>query len=387
MAMLGGECSSCCDCSADERYAIWQRLVASSCSVSVQSDNKPQHAATCVVPGFANGGTVILNKYFPQQEDAYSALRFFYRPTPDFNGTRQLSVDLSQGTFWVEGIGSGSVRWRYSTVDMSITVRAYVGVVPSQAYVADLSPGGTSDTALIPFVLNPVFLTGRCPVYYTIQVAFLRYNFYSRVSKYDPSPFALTQYTGNIPAESGGGSFTTNLASAGAPIAYASAAAPDYETTFFLGASPSASTNISGNTSVMQAWWQQYLLTLTDQQMRDTLTLNPSALDLRFGSLSSDSNEVTLASMGETICLPSDGTLNSSDAVGVGTIRLPYQNPPWQWVNNSDPKWISQPSFAAFWNISTGARMSVQGSLFPYRYAVITDSNFSTSFSITVTDE
>jgi len=96
--MLGAPCSPCCGCSADERYEIWQRLIASSCSVSVQSDNKPQHAATCIQPGFANGNAGIISKFFPQQEDAYSALRFFYRPTPDFNGTRQLSVDLSQGT-------------------------------------------------------------------------------------------------------------------------------------------------------------------------------------------------------------------------------------------------------------------------------------------------
>jgi len=269
---------------------------------------------------------------------------------------------------------------------MGLTVRAYIGTIPNQAYVAEQSSGGTANTSLLPWDLRPVMLTARCPVYYTISTEFKRYNFYSRVAQYDPSPFALTQYTGSIPLDAGGGSFTTNLASAGAPVAHAHALGSAYETAFYLGASPGASANISGNTWELRAWWQQYLLTLTDQQMRDALTPTSASI-IRFGGISTESNELTLASLGETLCLPLDGTLNSSNTVGTGTIRIPYQNQPWQWVSSSDPKWMSQPSFAAFWSYFSGARMSVQGSQSPYRYAVISDSNFATSFSITVTNE
>jgi hypothetical protein len=376
--MLGGQCSPCCPCSTDELYALWQRLQSASCTVSLQADCKRQHGATCVNYGFAHGDQGLVQKYFADEEVAYSAQRFFFRPTPDYSGSHELSLDLSsgfRGTVW-DSNGAGTVRWKLDTIEMSLTVVAYLGTFPSYA-------NGYNGFANV----TP---TARCPVYYTVSAEFYVYNFYTRRGIYDPSPYAETQYTGTYPQELGpplaGTSYTTNLASAGAPIAVAYGGTSLFELGFYFGADPNPpySSYVNHNVNQLGAWWPQYFLALTDQQIRDagTPSLPSLAKSSPLGNYSG-----RLAEIRETLCRPTDNAFNPTGEAVVDSFRLQYSTQPWQWIDNDLPAWMENPTFSTFYNYVRGKMMSVRGGTSPKRYAQVSDVDFNSSLSVSISDD
>jgi hypothetical protein len=346
--------------------------------VSLQADCKRQHGATCVNYGFAHGDQGLVQKYFAAEEVPFSAQRFFFRPTPDYSGIHELSVDLSsgfRGTVW-DSNGAGTVRWKFDTIDMSLSVVAYVGVVP---FYANGYAGFANVTP-----------TARCPVYYTVSAEFYVYNFYTRLGIYDPSPYAETQYTGTYPQELGppfsGTSYTTNLASAGAPIAVAYGSTTSFELGFYFGgdSAPPPFSNVNDNVRQLSAWWPQYFLTLTDQQIRDAGTASLPSLTK---ASPAGGYSGRLAAIGETLCRPTDNAFNPTGEAVVDPFRLQYSTQPWQWVDNDIPGWMADPTFSTFYNYFRGKMMSVRGSTSPKRYTQASDVDFNSSLSVAISND
>lgn len=353
--MLGSPCSPCCGgCTAERAYPIWQQLLASQCSVSVVTDCKRQQAATWITPGFAFGEPSVIGKYFSDTQSAYMAQRFFHRPSPEWNTSYELSVDLQSSaalSSFPDG-DRGVVEWKYADADIHIAVRAYVNDAPIWAI---LPPAANGNRAWAKFP------AGQCDVYYTITVQRFAYSFYTRGSDFDPSPFASSAYTGTRPPLFSGQSetpFTTYLATASPPVVAVQEDTPSFETGFEVRSSAA----ILSGSAQLGAWWNSFGLPLTDADLQSA---SPGATL----GVALDGGDTSIHAAPEVFCTPSGGQPTTTEYTAV------YRRQVGQWVENTQPRWMSQPSFSAFWSWFSGARMSVQGNVSPFRYESVVDSS------------
>lgn len=366
--MLGSPCSPCCGgCTPERAYPIWQQLLASQCAVSVVTDCKRQQAATSVLPGFASGQPSVVGKYFPSKQDVWSALRFFHRPSPNWNASYQLSVDL-QSSAAMSSLPDGDrgvVEWKYEDPDIKIVVRAYVNDRPVTGAI--LPPAANSDTDWARFE------NGECSVYYTISARRVAYSFFTRDSDFDPSPFVVNAYTGTRPPLFSGQSetpFTTYLATASPPIIEVREETSSFETGFEVRSALPNST-VFKNNAALAAWWPTFSLPLAAADLQGA---NPGAA-LGLGLFG---NGTLMHAAPEVFCTQSAGQLTTT------AYTTAYQREVGQWVDNAQQDWISQPSFTTFWSFASGARMSVQGTPYQFRYDFSSGGSFSSTLNATI---
>jgi hypothetical protein len=318
---------------------------------------KRQHAATSISPGFVQGASDLRQKYFPQSADAYSAQRFFFRPTSDLNGTHPLALNMTQGnlsTFWDEG-GVSCVRWDTDTLDARLTVRAWVG-----------GPPPLSSPSFIP--------SGTCPVYYTVDAEFSVYTFYSQSGAFDPAQPTATPYTGQL---SNGSQYTIYLSGVNSPVVFGDVSFSQLgsETNFVWG---QFTGQLQLTSRKLVSWFTTYSLPLTDQQIR-----NASLLGVPVNGLFWEpSRSGYIGTLYGALCVPADS--GNPLQVTTGSVSIPYVTRPRQWLASPDNNWITNPAFSVFEYPGRGALMSVQGSLSQYRYAQTQDTSFQAEFQVEV---
>jgi hypothetical protein len=378
--MLGGSCSPCCECSNDERYAIWQRLRASTCTISASILCERQHAATSLYPGFANGGQGVKNKYFPLDATALSGFRLFYRPTPILSGSYELSVDLSGGSTYFDG-GRGAVQWKIENPDMSITVAAFVGIYDPY--------GQPSNPALDEnkYKHYPFQQSERCDVWYAVSANVFVYSFYARSGKHDPSPFSETAYSAEYEP---GLTFTRYLASAGAPIASIRfGLGGDLETGFAIGTPPGPSEDFRSRTEMLNGWWQTYGLNIPDQVLVEAYkrAANTGVFSLQYDDLNFiDALQQTMAKVSRKYLYRSESDTPGSAATS-GSLTASYLVKPGQWLTNDTSSWLKELSFTPYWNMVYGGLMSVQGSVSDYKYTGISADTFECEFDVSFAEQ
>lgn len=367
--MLGGACSPCCECSDEERYAIWQRLRASTCSLSAGIFCERQHAATSITPGLAHSAQGVKEKYFSQDANVFSAQRFFYRPTPDLSGSYILSVDLAdRSTYW--NGQNGVVSWRMQTPDVSLAVRAYVGS-PEPLERSDPEIDASR------YIHYPFQETERCAVVYAVSAEVYVYSFYTRTGLYDPAQFSETVYTGVLPPP-GLEEFARLVTSPNAPISSVNIFdVGNLETGFLLGVVPNPGESLFGRMRTLASWWQQYDIAIPDAsliQARFGGTRLPSGLEFL-------SNRLALATLpGKYLYKAAENPTPTSAKTGLLTIS--YRERPRQWIANSDSNWMKDLVFSPFWNFFFGGLMQVEGAPSDYKYVEITADTFQSTFDV-----